>query len=392
MKNKSEFINSRVMKNTNKLKVLELIRIEPGITRSLISSISGLNISTVSKIINDLIRRKAVVEKGIIHSRLGRHSKKLFLNKDFAKFLVLDLGVNSSTFAIGYFDTTFETIEEFETIKEPEKFFEMLNQKIKNDLVLESAANTLTIMGIPGMVNYTHQKILFAPNLRWNDIDVSKLLPLHKIYLENDSNLAVIAEQFQNTDKRSKPADFLYMFIREGIGGGIITNGTLYKGAFNSAGEIGHMKISDENDCFCGRTGCWETFISISRVADEYEKLRGEKLKGNTSYEKFRNICRLYEKGDEFAKKIFEKFADKLAEGITNLVNILSPESIIIGGEGVFIPDEILNLVRDKVKSSVLWVNNGINIIKSSLDQTNAIVKGAAITASRIISKEILGI
>ena len=95
---------------------------------------------------------------------------------------------------------------------------------------------------------------------------------------------------------------------------------------------------------------------------------------------------------EEFAKKIFEKFADKLAEGITNLVNILSPESIIIGGEGVFIPDEILNLVRDKVKSSVLRVNNAINIIKSSLDQTNVIMKGAAITASRIISKEILGI
>jgi len=390
LKGKNEFINSKVMRNTNKLKVLELIRTEPGITRNLISSVSELDISTVSKIISDLMDRKAVIEKGLVYSRLGRHSKKLFLNKDFSNFLILDLGVNSSVLSVGYFDTSFDTVEEFETHRDPEEFFEILNQKIKSNPFLESAANNFTIIGVPGMVNSTHQKILFAPNLKWNDIDVSKLLPLFHIYLENDSNLAVIAEQFENTDRRSKPSNFLYIFMREGIGGGIITNGTLYKGAFNSAGEIGHMKISDENECFCGRKGCWETFVSISRVANEYEKPSGKKLDGKTSYERFRNICKLYEVNDIHAKKVFKKFSEKFATGITNLVNILSPESVIIGGEGVFIPDEIIDVVRDKVKGSVLWVNNGIEIVKSSLNQTNVTVKGAAITASRLISKKVL--
>jgi len=390
LRNKNGFINSKIMKNINKLKVLELIRTESGITRNLISSVSGLDISTVSKIVNDFIKRKAVVERGIVYSRLGRHSKKLFLNKDFTKSLLVDLGVNSSTIGLGYFDTSFEVIEEFETVKDAEKFFEILNKKIESNTILSSAASTLILISVPGMVNKTHKKILFAPNLKWNDIDVEKLLPSYKVHVENDANLAVIAEQFQNTNRKSKPSNFVYIFLREGIGGGIITEGNLYNGSFNSAGEIGHMKISDKNKCFCGRKGCWETLASISKVVKDYEMTKDKKLNGNNSYEKFRNVCELYIQGDSVAKRVLKRFAKALADGITNLVNILSPESIIIGGEGVFIPNEVFELIKDRVKSSILWINSGVNIAKSPLNQTNVVIKGAAITASRIISKQVL--
>lgn len=392
MRNRNGFINSKTMKNINKLKILELIRTENGITRNMISSISGLDISTVSKIVNDLIKRKTIVERGIVHSKLGRHSKKLFLNRDFMKSLIVDLGVNSSMIGLGYFDTSFEIIKEFETVKDPKIFFETLKKSIENNVILSSAANTLVLIGVPGMVNQTHKKILFAPNLKWKDVDIEEFLPLYRIHVENDANLAVIAEQFYNTDKKNKPSNFIYIFLREGIGGGIITEGRLYRGSFNSAGEIGHMKISDKNDCFCGRKGCWETLASISKVVEDYEISKKERLSGSNSYEKFRNVCALYKKGDPVAKKVLKDFSKAMVDGITNLVNIFSPESIIIGGEGVFIPDEIFEFIEAGVKSSAIWINSDVDIVKSSLNQTNVVIKGAAITASRTISKQILGI
>jgi len=382
---RTEMSSIMKFKISNKLRILNAIRFEPGITRNVISERTGLDSSTVTKLVNEMKKKRMIYEKGVVLSKLGRHSKKLFVNKDFSKSLVVDLGVTHSLVGLSYFDGTVEILEEFETPENSDVCFKTLNEIISKF----PGVFPLIVMGVPGSVDKTHKKIAFAPNLgRWRDVDVSSYFKLHEVYIENDANLGVLAETMLNKH-HFESKNVVYILVREGIGGGIVTNGNLYTGSFNAAGEIGHMKMYDTGSCFCGRVGCWEANTSILHCVREYESKK--KLPGETVYQKFENLCELYEK-DETAKAVLDKFSNILIYGIVNLVNILSPEIVIVGGEGVFLPEDLFQRVKEEVIRQVHPMDKGVEVQKGSLNNRDVVLRGAAILSSIMISEKLVNI
>lgn len=146
-------------------------------------------------------------------------------------------------------------------------------------------------------------------------------------FVENDVNAAALGEMWQGAGQGRE--DFICLTLGTGIGGALILNGRLYKGFSEGAGWIGHMIVErNGEECTCGFKGCYERYASTSALIRNYAKRSGESIEGLSGEE----IMNRVKYGDKIAIEVYEEFIDYIAIGLTNLVNIIDPGLIIIGG------------------------------------------------------------
>jgi len=184
-------------------------------------------------------------------------------------------------------------------------------------------------IGAPGAVNSKKGILPRSPNLAgWAGIPIVGIfrdkfkLP---VYLANDANAAALGELVFGAGKKIK--NLIYITVSTGIGGGLIINKKLYEGAGFVAGEIGHMSIVPEGrKCKCGQRGCLETYASGTAIANGYSEAKKRKVTGA------KEVGFAADSGDKAAIESYRKAAYYLGIGLANLMNILNPEAIVIGG------------------------------------------------------------
>ncbi|HWN97454.1 MAG TPA: ROK family protein [Methylomirabilota bacterium] len=247
-------------------------------------------------------------------------------------------------------------------------------------------------IGAPGVVDQEHGEVIFAPNLGWKDVaavkELEKRLDL-PVFLENDCHVCMLGVYEQ--ELKSKPKHVVGIFIGTGIGGGIIINGELFTGANHTAGELGHMVIDINGPkCSCGNKGCFE--VLASRLAlfraiqaavkngqkSELTEMLGEDLKDLRSGD----IRKAIRRGDKVVEKIVEEAAEYTGIAVANLVNLLNPEIVVLGG-GVIeaLGDEMMPTITKSAKSHVMpGLFKNVEIIASKLGD-NAGITGAAVLA-----------
>ncbi len=177
-------------------------------------------------------------------------------------------------------------------------------------------------------------------------------------YLENDANAAAMGEHLFGAGKGVD--DFVFMIVGTGIGGGIIANGRIYRGFGENAGEIGHHKIMpDGPPCPCGDRGCLEALASgtsIARIARERLAAKPESVLWQwiSSPEEVtaQLVARAASEGDEFASGVWHECMYHLGIGIANVVNILNPRLVILGGgvtkAGSMLFEPVRRVVRER--------------------------------------------
>lgn len=247
-------------------------------------------------------------------------------------------------------------------------------------------------IGAPGAVDPEHGEVVFAPNLGWKDVPIVKELEKRlelPVFLENDCTACMLG--VYEDELKAKPKHVLGVFIGTGIGGGLILNGELYSGSKHTAGELGHM-VLDVNGpkCSCGNKGCFEVFASrlalfraIQAAIKSGEKslltdMLGDDLKDLRSGD----IRKAIRRGDKVVEKIVEEAAEYVGVAVGNLVNLLNPEIVVLGG-GVIeaLNDEMMPTIGKSAKSHVLpGTFRNIDIIASKLGD-NAGITGAAVLA-----------
>ena len=164
----------------------------------------------------------------------------------------------------------------------------------------------------------------------------------HKIIMENDANCFALAESLLGS---AKGYDVVFgVIMGTGVGGGIVINGTIHKGSTNIAGEWGHHTLRpDGHECFCGKRGCVETYISGPALEKRWLELTGKK-------ESLQSIVQ--DLSDEKAKQWKKEFLENFGIGLANVIDILDPDIIVLGG-GVsnipFLYDEAKKAVHDRV-------------------------------------------
>jgi glucokinase len=208
-------------------------------------------------------------------------------------------------------------------------------------------------IGAAGFVDADRSVVLFAPNLVWRNEplrdDVAGRIGL-PVVVENDANAAAWAEYRFGAGRGSR--DLVCVTVGTGIGGGIVLDGSLYRGRFGIGAEFGHMRVvPDGRRCGCGQRGCWEQYCSgrallheareIADVQPSYGArllaLGGGEPEGIESFE----VTQAAREGDPAAVACFEEIGHWLGQGLADLAAVLDPALFVVGG-GVADAGELL--------------------------------------------------
>lgn len=196
-------------------------------------------------------------------------------------------------------------------------------------------------VGVPGAIDPKTQVIQKSPNLpSWEGIPLGKLL-IKKlklpVFIENDANAAALGEFFFGSGRHVN--HFIYMTVSTGIGSGIVVNGRLLRGEKGTAGEVGHMTMErNGNICPCGKKGCLEAYSSGTAMAT-YVKSELRRGRHSNFFKKLKSseitgqlVARAAAQNDSLAIEARAVAADYLGMALANLINLLNPKRIILGG------------------------------------------------------------
>ncbi len=197
-------------------------------------------------------------------------------------------------------------------------------------------------VGAPGIVDRESGRILRWSNFDWNDVPFAQTLSSltgKKVYVINDANAAALGEAAFGATAQYHSS--VLLTLGTGVGGGIIFDGRILEGFKSAGAELGHITIREGGlPCACGRRGCYEKYASARALISQtrhamvenldslmWKLVEGkiENVDGRTAFEGAR-------RGDETAKKVIQQFVGYVSEGIADLVNILRPEVIVLGG------------------------------------------------------------
>ncbi len=232
-------------------------------------------------------------------------------------------------------------------------------------------------IGSPGAVNFETGKVVgHSPNIPgWEGVNLKKSLRISGIpaYADNDANCVALAESLFGAARGSNSA--LCVTVGTGIGGGIILNGQVYRGASFSAGEIGHTALVFEGrPCACGNRGCLEKYASVSALLEE-ARVRG--------YTTVSGLTDSAKKGEESALKLIAKQAAYLGAGLASAVNLINPEKVILGGGFVDAFPPFLKLVEKEIRQRAFPAAlRKLKVVKAKLGNKAGLV-GAAFLGSR---------
>jgi glucokinase len=250
-------------------------------------------------------------------------------------------------------------------------------------------------LGAPGAVDSDSGKVIFAPNLpEWRDVPLKKLLEKElkiPVFLENDGNICTLG--VHNVELDSKPKHMVGMFIGTGIGAGFILEGKLYSGFNKTAAEVGHMVLEVGGPkCGCGNRGCFEAlagrqaiFRKIQNAVKDGEKtVLTESLGPDLVDMRSGDLRKALRRGDKLVERVVEEAAEYIGIGVANLVNLLSPQVVVLGG-GVIdaLEDEMMAIIVETAHDYALQgTDNDLEIIASKLGD-NAGIFGGAVLARR---------
>ncbi len=230
-------------------------------------------------------------------------------------------------------------------------------------------------LGLPGPVDYQKGIVHFFPNIPgWKEVKLKTILERKlklPVFVDNDAKVMCLAEHKLGAAKGSMNA--ICITLGTGVGGGVIINGTLYRGSSNAAGEIGHMPINENGPrCNCGGYACLESYIGNNRILGEAKKIFGESI----TLEK---LSYLASKQNHNAKAIWLKAVERLSVTLVGAVNLLNPDCIVIGG-GVAGAGKILfdNIKKIIARRAMSVQARHVKVFKAKLGN-NAGLIGAAI-------------
>ena len=356
---------SETARHINRRIALNIIRRFQPMSRAQLARRSGLQRSTVSAIVGQLIAEGWVTEGASAVSGRGRRPRFLHLNVERAGIVAVDLRPVTTRVGLAGLDARFLMQTAWPTPGTPEGFAAELARTVASfrnshpEIVCEGVG-----VSLPGRVD-SAGRLVFAPNLHWGAVDLRQLLKDAlglPVALENAASACALAELWFGR----QPDDVKHLVavtVSEGIGVGMLLNGQLIHGRDAMAGEFGHM-VLDENGppCSCGKRGCWEQYASNSAAVRYYLGLLGDGTGAQGPAVpgpalKFTDVLRLADEGDGRAVRTLEHMARHLGVGLAHLVTGLAPQVVIIVGEVTAAWDRVGPIVLDVVKQRTLPAN-----------------------------------
>lgn len=359
------------LRETNLSLVVRLIHNQSPLSRAQLAGITGLNKSTVSSLVDELIERGLVYETGSNTGGTGRPATLLEINPNAGHIIGVELGVDFVSVAVTDIlgNIVWRRREDANPADDQEKMINQTLQIVKDAMSIGKRKNYKFLglgLSTPGTVDIQKGLLIFAPNLHWHNVPFVQIFSEQtklRVFVENDANAAAIGEHLFGTARHTN--DFLFVFAGVGIGGGLFLDGKLYRGKNGYAGEIGHSPIMAEPSqtvCHCGNRGCWETYANqysiIQRVQARLEVKRSSIIPKLMAEQNaplgIPLIKQAADAGDREAIDSFYEAGHAMGQGLAGLINIFNPEKIVIGGPLSIAGEYMLPAIKQTVSQHAM--------------------------------------
>jgi predicted NBD/HSP70 family sugar kinase len=322
--------SNKTPRQINRNLVFNLIRTHQPLSRADLARLSGLQRSTVSLIVEELIRDRWVTEGSIGRLPRGRRPTFLQLN-DQRAVIALDIHPSQTTIAVANLGGRIVAQCVVPLPEDPKAVISTIAAAVKK-IMAENRSRSFDGIGIciPGRPDPEEKRDVFTPRLTWSVSRLRDRLARStglRVEMDNVANACVLAEVwFGESDGLH---DIVVVNVSEGVACGIFVNGRLLRGQAGMAGEFGHVQIESEGpSCACGGIGCWESFASNRAGLRYYQEMTGKS--GPISFE---SLIRLAEMGDPHAIAALHKMAEALGRGLRMVAAALAPTEMIVVGE-----------------------------------------------------------
>jgi glucokinase-like ROK family protein len=374
------------------------------LSRAGLASMTGLNKTTVSSLVEDLIDRGLIHETGLDTSAGGRPATLLELNPQAGCIIGVALGVDHVLVIVTDFlgEIHWRCLEETDPTAGKEAILELV-LRIVDEAVKACQARDSRLLGlglaIPGTVNVDDGVLIFSPNLQWHNVAFREILHKHAdllVLVDNDANAAAQAEHLFGVAKGVQ--NFISVFAGVGVGGGLFLNGELYRGAGGYAGEIGHTNFMVDHyrrPCRCGNRGCWETSVAQdsviervrTRLAVGRNSLISRLMAEQNSPLTVPLIVQAADAGDAEAREALVETGSLMGLGVANLVSVFNPDLVVLGGPLTAAGEYLLPAIAEAVEGTVLpEIHRQVKIVLSAFGADASLMGAVALVVEAILS------
>jgi predicted NBD/HSP70 family sugar kinase len=368
---RTQTASNKTPRKINRNLIFNLIRTKQPISRADLSRVSGLQRSTISLIVEELIHDGWIVEGAVGQLPRGRRPTFLELNRKRA-IIALDIHPAQTTLAVADLEGRIIAQQVIVVPPEAKKALNSIVNAIRKVIAMHT---DLSFDGIgiclPGRTDLHLQKLIFAPNLKWPVLSLKAKMERAtglRVRMDNVANACALSEVwFGSSDGLH---DLVVVNVSEGIGTGIFANGQLLRGESGMAGEFGHIQIQpDGPPCACGNNGCWETLASNRAAVSYYVELASP-----GTVPTFEALLKLSQSGDADAVKAMTKMAEHLGHGIRMISVALAPKEIVVVGDITTVWHRYGGIVEDQLKKNAF---TKVPILRPAYDGNAARLRSA---------------
>jgi len=376
------FVDPSALRKRNVIRVLNVIMNRDRISRTEIATETGLTKTTISDIVKWFLNLGFLDEQKSKPKGVGRPSLTLQVNPKFAH--VAGLSIMRDGVDVSVIDATraflWETSRSFENRFNFDDVIEVIYRTLDETFDMAKKENMpikAIGIGVPGLVDPKNGLVELSPKFPgFKNIPLIKMISQRyrvDAWVENDSDMAAMGERWFGKGKECD--SFIYVYVVEGIGAGIVLNGELLHGETGYTGEIGHLLIKrEENTVYLEEEFGMDVLIRRARNI-------GADI---TDLKQIGYLCR----ENNSIRKLVEDFAEKIGLGIHSAVNILGIATVFVGGKAPELGDVFLTRLKDVVVNN-LFYKHDMRIEFSELG-TSAVSLGAAVYGLEMYLQKVL--
>ncbi|MEU9856617.1 ROK family protein [Streptomyces sp. NPDC047974] len=363
-------------------------------TRQHLAAETALSFATVSNLTAELIDAGVLVEAGHAESSGGRPRALLTLNADRGTLIGVDVGetsVRTELFDLALGELAVDESPVTPADVTPEQITRLIETGVAAVLSAAGSPRSRVLgagISLPGLVERERGVSTYSPYWAWRDVPMRDLLAERldlPVHLDNPLKASALAEMWFGAGRDVD--NLVVVMLRSGVGAGLALDGTLYRGATNSAGEWGHScLVFQGRRCRCGSLGCVEAYVGSTGIAETLRSLAPEDPlltgAGDLTAPLLAGLAFRAADDDPVALEVIRRTAAYLGAAVGNLVNILNPEALVLGDQvAAHLGERLLAETRAALSEHTLAPSlRAVTLRLSSLPH-DAVSRGAAALA-----------
>lgn len=375
-------------REVNRRILLNLVREHQPISRADLARRLGVSRGMVTSLVSELIEEGLLYQGATANAPRGRKPKLIHIRAHDRLVVGIDIRRRQTHVLLSDFGGAEIALERFRTPLEFETLLDELETRVLRLVRAHADQGECQGVGlvVPGLVDAQTGIVLNAPTLGWKGVDIRDALGARlkiPVHIERDAVACALAKIW--TGRRGEhPNNFAYVTVSDGVGAGLVVNGQVVRGREHAAGEFGHVPLNlDGPPCFCGNRGCWEAYTSNPATVARY---LGRTLPFPVQAREAVDIDLQVEdviarsaSGDCSAREALEATGRYLGIGIAAIINALSPEEVIVGGEVTAAWDIIAPPLRAEMAKRVLTESSAATPIVPERSDRDTRLQGALV-------------